>query len=103
MDSGYLLRKEHEEFAKRMQEENDRQNHRIGELEKQGKENNKLLLSIERLATNMESLQREVKEQGKRLETIERRDGESWRKVKWYVLIAVVGAVMGYALHSIGL
>lgn len=103
MDSGYLLRKEHEEFALRMQEENDRQNHRLAELEGQGRENHKLLLSIERLATNMESLQKEVNEQGKRLETIENRDGETWRNVKWYVLIAVVGAVVGYALHSVGL
>lgn len=103
MDSGYLLRKEHEEFALRMQEENERQNHRLAELEEQGRQNNKLLLSIERLATNMESLQKEVNEQGKRLETIENRDGETWRKIKWYVLIAVVGAVVGYALHSVGL
>lgn len=103
MDSGYLLRKEHEEFARRMQEENDRQNHRLAALEEQGRGNNKLLLSIERLATNMESLQREVNEQGRRLETIEGRDGETWRNVKWYALIAVAGAVTGYALHFIGL
>lgn len=103
MDSGYLLRKEHEEFEKRMQEENERQNRRIEELEGQGRENHKLLLSIERLATNMENLQKEVREQGDRLEAIESRDGEAWRKIKWYVLIAVVGAVVGYALHSVGL
>lgn len=103
MDSGYLLRKEHEEFALRMQEENERQNHRLAELEGQGRENHKLLLSIERLATNMENLQREVSEQGDRLGAIESRDGEAWRNAKWYVLIAVVGAVVGYALHSVGL
>lgn len=103
MDSGYLMRKEHEEFARRMQEENDRQNHRLAELEGQGRENHNLLLSIERLATNMENLQREVRDQGGRLEAIESRDGEAWRNVKWYVLIAVVGAVAGYALHSVGL
>ena len=103
MDSGYLLRKEHEEFALRVQEENERQNHRLAELEAQGRENNKLLLSIERLATNMENLQKEVKEQGERLETIEARDGETWRGLKWYALIAVAGAVIGYALHSVGL
>jgi len=32
MDSGYLLRKEHEEFALRVQEENERQNHRLAGL-----------------------------------------------------------------------
>lgn len=103
MDSGYLLRKEHEEFARRMQEENDRQNHRLAELEGQGRENHKLLLSIERLVASVENLQKEVKEQGERLGAIEDRDGETWRGVKWYALIAVIGAVIGYALHSVGL
>ena len=58
MDSP-ITRAEHNEFAKRMEEEHHRQNRRIGELEKACEENNKLLVSVERLALSMENMQKE--------------------------------------------
>ena len=50
-----LTRAEHKEFAKRMEDEHSRQNKRIAELETKAEENNKLLASIEKLATNVEN------------------------------------------------
>ena len=102
MDSN-LTRAEHNEFAKRMEDEHKRQNSRIKELEDKVEENNKLLSSVERLASSMENMQKEQSNQGKRLEKLEARDGENWRKFVGYVICAVVGIVVGFIFRQIGM
>ena len=103
MEEKFLPRHEHEEFAKRMEEEHKRQNKRITDLEDGQKERHRMLVSIEKMAVNMESMQKEQKDQGERLEVLESRDGEKWRKAEWVVIAAVIGAVVGYVLKSYGL
>ncbi len=98
-----ITRAEHEEFKKRLDDENKRQDKRISELEENVKELSALTASIERLAVNMESMVREQEKQGKRLEALESRDGEMWRKVVGYVVTAVVGLVIGFVLTQIGM
>lgn len=41
--------------------------------------------------------------QGKRLEVLESRDGEKWRKVMGYIATAVAGVVLGYLFKQIGM
>lgn len=103
MDDKFLPRHEHDEFVKRMEEEHKRQNHRIGEVEEKQKENNKLLIAIERLALNMENMQKEQTEQGKRLEVLESKDGEMWRKATGHVITAIIGAVICFIFTQIGM
>ncbi len=105
-----VTRAEHEEFARRMEaenqrleDENNRQNRRLEVLEENVREMSTLATSVEKLATNMEGMLREQEKQGKRLETLESRDGEMWRKVTSYVLTCVVGAVLALVLTHIGL
>lgn len=93
----------HEEFARRMEDEHKRQNHRIDLLEKSVEENNKLLVSVERLAVSMETMQKEQANQGDRLEALEARDGEMWRKVVGHVITAVISIVIGFASAQIGM
>ena len=102
MDSP-ITRAEHVEFEKRMQDEHKRQNHRIDELEKAFEQNNKLLISVEKLALSMENMQKDLRDQSNRLDTIEGRDGEMWRKVVGYVVTAVIGAVIGFIFTQIGM
>lgn len=102
MDS-VLTRAEHNEFAKRMEDEHTRQNKRIGELEKSIEQNNKLLVSVERLALSMENMQKEQADQGERLEKLESRDGEMWRKLIGYVVTAVAGAIIGFLFRQMGM
>lgn len=102
MDSA-LTRAEHNEFAKRMEDEHTRQNKRIGELEKSIEQNNKLLVSVERLALSMENMQKEQADQGERLEKLESRDGEMWRKLIGYIVTAVAGAVIGFLFRQMGM
>ena len=98
-----ITRAEHEEFKKRLDDENRRQDRRISELEDSVKEITALTSSIERLAANMESMVREQEKQGKRLEALESRDGEMWRKVVGYVVTAVVGMLLGFVFTQIGM
>lgn len=99
----FWSRREQEQYAQRMEDEHHRQNRRIGELEKALEQNNKLLISVEKLALNMENMQKEQKEQGDRLEKLESRDGEMWRKVVGYVVTAVIGIVVGFIFTQIGM
>lgn len=105
-----ISRAEHEEFAKRMvaenqrlDDENKRQNKRLDILEENAKAQTALAVSVERLATNMENMLKEQKEQGKRLETLESRDGEMWRKVVTYIATVIVGIVIGFIFRQTGM
>ena len=99
----YISRQEHDEFVKRMQDEHKRIHYRITDTEKKVDKIYDLTSSVERPATSIESMAKEQKEQGERLEELEARDGETWRKVKWYILTLAIGAVAGAVFTMIGL
>ena len=98
-----ITRAEHEEFKRRLEEENARQDRRIALLEESVSKMGALSTSVEKLALSMESMVREQEKQGKRLETLESRDGELWRKVVGYAVTAIIGAFLGYVFTQIGL
>lgn len=98
-----ITRAEHEEFRRRLEEENRRQDKRIELLEDNMRELNQLTTSLETLAASVESMVKEQEKQGKRLETLEGRDGELWRKVVGYVVTAVVGIVLGFVFRQVGM
>lgn len=105
-----ISRGEHEAFKEwvqtniqRLEEEDKRQNHRIDDMEEDIKHTNSLATSVERLAVNMESMLKEQEKQGKRLEFLEKRDGEKWRKVVETIITVAVSGVIGFILANIGL
>lgn len=89
-----ITRAEYEEYKKRLDEENKRQDKRIELLEESTKQINALAVSIEKLAQSVESMVKEQETQSKRLVSLENRDGEMWRKVVGYVATAVIGIVV---------
>lgn len=103
MVDAFLPRGEHEEFAKRMEDEHKRQNRRISDLEEAVKQYGALTVAVEKMATNMESMLDEQKKQGERLEALESRDGELWRKAVGYVVTAIIGIVVGYIFKQLGM
>ena len=98
-----ISRAEHEEFVRRMDAENDRQNHRLNALEETVKQIHALTASVERLATNVERMVGEQEKQSNRLETLENRDGELWRKIVGYALTAGVGFLIAALLNIAGI
>lgn len=98
-----ITRAEHEEFRRRLEEENKRQDARIGILEDSVQQIGALATSVEKLALSMQSMLKEQEKQGKRMEVLEGRDGEKWRKVMSYIATAIVGVVLGYLFKQIGM
>lgn len=103
MSEEFVRKDVHEEFAKRMEEEDDRQNNRITKLELAVEQILSIATSVERLATNMEHMVKEQQEQGERLKVLEARDGDMWRKVVSYSITAVLSIVIGYLASRLGL
>lgn len=98
-----ITRAEHEEFAKRLESDNARQDKRIALLEDSVRQTGALTAAVERLATNMENMAKEQDKQGKRLEALENRDGEMWRKVVGYIVTAVIGIIIGFIFTQFGM
>ena len=103
MEQEFISRNEHDEFVKRMEAEHSRQNHRIGDLEDTVKQIGDLTVAVGKLATSMEQMLNEQQTQGKRLEDLESRDGEMWRKITSHVLTAVAGAIICFVMAKIGI
>ena len=98
-----ISRAEHEEFAKRIEEENHRQNRRIEILEKNMQQLAALTSSVEKLAHSIEGMVKEQESQGNRLEKLESKDGEKWRSVSSYVITVIIGLVLGYIFQQVGI
>ena len=110
MDEDYISRKEHNEFAlrmgienKRLEDEDKRQNNRIDILEKNVSQISSLANSVDKLAVNMDGMLKELEKQGKRVATLESRDGEMWRKVTGHIITAVISIIIGYIFARIGM
>lgn len=110
MDNEYLLMSVHEEFSKRVEEENNRQNHRISKLEMAIEQITIIATSVERLATNMEHMVKEqarqgenLQDQSERIRKLEDKDGEMWRKLVSYSLTAILSIIVGYIASRLGL
>lgn len=103
MDSTPITRAEHEEFCKRVEEEDKRQNKRLEILEEQTKQFIDLVLSVRELAQSVKQLAETQKVQGEKLDELENRDGEMWRRVSGYVITAIIGLVLGYLFNLAGM
>ena len=101
MDNNLITRQEHEEFARRQDEENKRQNHRITTLEEMVKQVNSLTISVERMAINMENMLEVLKKQGERIGRLEMAPVESGRQVKNAIVTAVISSVVGAVIGAV--
>ena len=106
----YITRTEHNEFARRVDEENARQNDRLNSLEVALKQILSITTSVEKLATHMEHMSKEQErmtveqeKQGERIKAIEDRDGEKWRTVATHILTMIITAIVTFVLSKIGL
>lgn len=103
MENEYITRQEHEEFRRGLEGEEKRQNKRLDLVEEKVSEIGDLVTSIKELATNMQHMAEEQEKQGDRLQTLENRDGEMWRKVVGHLATTLIGIVVGYIFVRIGM
>ena len=103
MENEQISRAEHEEFCKRIEAEDNRQNRRIEILENSVQQLQELVTSVQTLANNMENMVKEQGQQSARLEALESRDGEKWRTVTSYLLTAILGIAVGIIAKQFGI
>lgn len=103
MSEEYVSRQVHDEFARRIEAEDERQNKRIAKLEDAVGQMTELTISVRSLATNMENMVKEQAKFGERLEAIEQKPAQNWDKLVWAIAGALIAGVIGYALAGIGL
>ena len=97
-----ISRGEHEEFARRIADQERRQDKRLELLEENVREIGTLTVSVQKLAQSLELMVKEQEQQGKRLQALESRDGEKWRKLMGYIATALTsGAVTLLLSHLI--
>lgn len=86
-----------------MEEDHDRTNKRLSILEETVKRIGELTVSIEKLATNMQNMTDVQKEQGQKLEALEARDGQMWRKAVGHLVTSIISIIVGYLFAQIGI
>lgn len=94
----FVTKAVHEEFARRMEEEDRRQNKRIEIIEEKQGQISDLVASVKVLAVNVENIAKEINEQGIRLKEIEGKPGKRWEQLVGYVISALVTATIAYFL-----
>lgn len=102
-----ITRAEHEEFRRTIDAEFKRISRRLDGLENVSQRITDLYVSVNNLATNIESMVKIQQEHTEKIEEIEAKDGEKWRtSVKMVATATVstmVGAIIGFLLKKIGL
>lgn len=99
-----------DEYVKRMEGEHKVLHKRVKKIEEQMSEIHDISINVAKLATNMENMidelaaqRKEQEAQDKRIDAIEGRDGEMWRKLVGYVITCVAGILVGFIFKQIGM
>lgn len=98
MGEEYVRQEVFDERLKRVDDENNRQNHRIEKLETIMDSIRDLTVSVERLTTQIEQMQQEIKRQGTHLEDIEKEPGDNWKSLVKTIATILLTAAVTYFL-----
>lgn len=99
--TSYITRNEHEEFARRQDAENERQNRRIQLLEDNVRQINELTVTVKEMAVNTGNMLKELEKQGERLEALEKEPGETTKQIKQTIITAIISTVVGAVVTAI--
>lgn len=81
---------------KRIEAEENRQNHRLDKLDEQMDTLTELVASVREIAISIKNMQADLTKQGERLEKIEQEPADNWKKAVWLV----VAALIGFGIHA---
>lgn len=99
-ESSYVTENEFNLATKRIDEENKRQNERLQSLETNYAIVNHLSIHMERLASNMESMAKELARQGTKLNDLEMKPAKRWDLIITSIITGIVGALLGMMLKG---
>ena len=103
MAEEYVSIEVHNEFAKRIEAEDERQNKRLAKLEDAVGQMTELTVSVKELASNMANMAKEQGKIGERLEVIENKPSQNWDKLMWTIAGALIAGIIGYLIASMGI
>ena len=110
-----IERAEHNEFERRMEvelkrlaDEDARQNKRLDVIEDNLnriviQQLTNLTTTIEKLNLSVSNILKEQSEISKRVEKLESRDGEMWRKIVSHIATTILGIVIAYLFLQLGM
>lgn len=108
----YITRAEYEEHNKRMEDEHRRFSKRLGIVEEEAKTQTQILLTLERMGSNIETVTKEqarqgemIEKQGKELEEMKEAPLVQMKNTRQAVINSVIniliGAVLGVILSAV--
>ena len=97
----FIPRQEHEEFAKRMEEEHRRQNHRITNLEKNYEQLTELTMCVKEQTMTLDNMAKEVKSQGEKIEKITTEPIRQAQRIRDKAIDTIVGVIIGALVVAI--
>lgn len=103
MEQVLVTEKEFNVTVKRIDDENHRQNERLKNLENGYTVVNQLSIHMERLATNMETMAKELARQGTKLNELEEKPSKRWDLIITSIITGVVGALVGMMMAGVHL
>jgi uncharacterized protein HemX len=100
MEQTFVTEREFNISNQRIADENHRQNERINMLEANYAIVQQLAVQMERLATNMETMAKELTRQGTKLNELEMKPSKRWDLIVTSLITGVVGAIVGMAMKG---
>lgn len=91
----------HEEFVKRIDAEDSRQNKRIEIIEAKQAQISELVASVKVLAANVENIAKEINKQSQRLDEIEGIPKKRWETIVACIITGILGAVLTALISGI--
>ena len=99
-EPSYVTQNEFNLATKRIDEENKRQNERLQSLETNYAVVNQLSIHMERLASNMETMAKELARQGTKLNDLEMKPAKRWDLIITSIITGLAGAFIGLLLKG---
>lgn len=99
-ETSYVTQNEFNLATKRIDEENKRQNERLQSLETNYAIVNQLSIHMERLASNMEAMAKELARQGIKLDDLEMKPAKRWDLIITSIITGLAGAFIGLLLKG---
>lgn len=100
-EAEYITRHEQEEFKRRIDEEENRQNHRLGIIEGRVDKLIDMQVSMAQLQVGISNITEELKKLAAEVDSLKQAPADKWNKAVWIVISIVITAVVTYAISAI--
>ena len=98
----YITRPEHDEFKKRLEDEESRQNRRLEVIENRVDKLIDMQASLAVMQAGIDSISESVKRIGTEVDALKSEPAQNWHKAVWIVFTVIVTAVITYILSKAG-